>query len=287
MRLLLFSPLTLPLVESYKLGLGGENLLTVGQLARICNISSKTLRYYDQIGLFTPTAVGEENQYRYYHVGQIELLRRILFLRDLGVGIETIREMKESGSLYNNNKILAILLDHKNRIHKEIEERKSLINKIEKAINTGYQRKETQTPIVQMIAIKEVPSIEVMGARKEIFIKDLPAFTFEVKKGLKHRLKGPAIYLYHNPEFDPDYVDVEVLFPVMEGEGWILPEITAATLIHTGDDSIGDAYAALYEWIYNHGYTYQDPPREIHHIGHDHENSDNTLVIEIQVPIVR
>ncbi|WP_127484113.1 MerR family transcriptional regulator [Paenibacillus ehimensis] len=70
-------------------------MLTVGQLARIFNVSAKTLRHYDAVGLFTPVKVGEENQYRFYSPEQLHELRRILFLRSMGLGIEIIRELKQ------------------------------------------------------------------------------------------------------------------------------------------------------------------------------------------------
>ena len=44
-------------------------MYTVGQFARICNVSTKTLRHYDEIGLFGPAMVGPDNQYRYYSRG--------------------------------------------------------------------------------------------------------------------------------------------------------------------------------------------------------------------------
>ena len=47
-------------------------MLTIGQLARIFEISTKTLRHYDAIGLFVPARTGSDNGYRYYQPEQIE-----------------------------------------------------------------------------------------------------------------------------------------------------------------------------------------------------------------------
>jgi hypothetical protein len=74
---------------------GGFALLTVGQLARIFNVSAKTIRHYDAVGLFTPLKVGEDNQYRFYLPEQLPELRRILFFRSMGLGIEVIRDSNE------------------------------------------------------------------------------------------------------------------------------------------------------------------------------------------------
>ncbi|WP_134576092.1 MerR family transcriptional regulator, partial [Pseudomonas aeruginosa] len=56
-------------------------MLTIGQLARIFEISTKTLRHYDAIGLFVPARTGSDNGYRYYQPEQIEQLSSILALR--------------------------------------------------------------------------------------------------------------------------------------------------------------------------------------------------------------
>ncbi len=72
-------------------------MLTIGQLARIFEISTKTLRHYDAIGLFVPARTGSDNGYRYYQPEQIEQLSRILALRRLDVPLEAIdRLMRES-----------------------------------------------------------------------------------------------------------------------------------------------------------------------------------------------
>lgn len=65
---------------------------TISEVARMSRVSSRTLRHYDQLGLLEPSHTGH-NGYRYY--GQPELLRlqRILLLRELGLGLDTIAEV--------------------------------------------------------------------------------------------------------------------------------------------------------------------------------------------------
>lgn len=43
-----------------------DDLLKIGEFAEISNVSAKTLRYYDRIGLFKPVYVDPANDYRYY-----------------------------------------------------------------------------------------------------------------------------------------------------------------------------------------------------------------------------
>ena len=43
-----------------------DELYSIGEVSRICNISKKALRFYDQLGVVRPDMVCRENGYRYY-----------------------------------------------------------------------------------------------------------------------------------------------------------------------------------------------------------------------------
>ena len=53
---------------------------TIGEMAKVCGISARQLRYYDQIGVIRPNYRNPDNGYRYYTEDQIELL---FFLNEL------------------------------------------------------------------------------------------------------------------------------------------------------------------------------------------------------------
>ncbi|MBD2868841.1 GyrI-like domain-containing protein [Paenibacillus arenilitoris] len=95
-------------------------MLTVGHIARLFGVTSKTLRYYDSIGLFTPSRIGETNHYRLYSSDQLPELRRILLLRSMGLSIEVILELKRAGTLDDDDKIIRLLQERANDIQEEI-----------------------------------------------------------------------------------------------------------------------------------------------------------------------
>ena len=43
-------------------------MLTIGEFSNICRVSTKTLRYYAEIGLILPDEINPENGYRYYSI---------------------------------------------------------------------------------------------------------------------------------------------------------------------------------------------------------------------------
>ena len=69
---------------------------TIGELARLTDVSIQTLRYYDRIGLFKPVQVDEQNNYRYYDVPQLFQLNTIKYLRYLGLSIQKIEQLLQA-----------------------------------------------------------------------------------------------------------------------------------------------------------------------------------------------
>ncbi|ADL05209.1 MerR family transcriptional regulator [Lacrimispora saccharolytica] len=68
---------------------------TINKLAKLAGISTRTLRYYDELGLLSPARVSS-NGYRIYGQKEIDRLQQILFYRELGVSLEEIRNILAS-----------------------------------------------------------------------------------------------------------------------------------------------------------------------------------------------
>lgn len=65
---------------------------TVQKLARIAGISTRTLRYYDEVGLLKPARTNASG-YRIYGQAEVDRLQQILFYRELDVSLDVIREI--------------------------------------------------------------------------------------------------------------------------------------------------------------------------------------------------
>ena len=63
---------------------------SIQELARLSGVTTRTLRWYDQIGLLKPGRVAE-NGYRCYGPAQVDRLQDILYYRALGVELAQIR----------------------------------------------------------------------------------------------------------------------------------------------------------------------------------------------------
>jgi len=80
-------------------------MLKIGDFSKIAKTTIKTLRYYDDIGLFKPYFV-DDNGYRYYKLSQLKDLLKIMKLRSLDLPVESILE------IFNNGNELEILNNH-------------------------------------------------------------------------------------------------------------------------------------------------------------------------------
>ena len=68
----------------------------IGTVARLTGVSTRTLRYYDDVGLLSPAWVDPTTGYRWYEPQQIHPLHRIPALRDLGVRLIEISRLLDN-----------------------------------------------------------------------------------------------------------------------------------------------------------------------------------------------
>jgi len=71
-------------------------LQTIGTISRSFNISTRTLRYYEQIGLIQPTKK-DDSAYRMYDGDTVVRLQQIIVLRKLRIPLKQIAEILKSG----------------------------------------------------------------------------------------------------------------------------------------------------------------------------------------------
>ena len=64
---------------------------TVQKLAQMAGVSTRTLRYYDEIDILKPARINSSG-YRIYGQAEVDRLQQILFYRELGVSLESIKE---------------------------------------------------------------------------------------------------------------------------------------------------------------------------------------------------
>lgn len=83
-----------------------DELHTVGEVAALAGVTVRTLHHYDRIGLLVPSRRAE-NGYRLYGYADLERLRQILLLRELGFGLDAIAEMADAAAYDRRRALVA------------------------------------------------------------------------------------------------------------------------------------------------------------------------------------
>lgn len=103
---------------------------TVQKLSEIANVSTRTLRYYDEIGILKPARINSSG-YRIYGREQVDRLQQILFYRELGVSLDKIKAILESPSF---NRVEA-LKEHRLKLLEKQQQIEKLIANVNKTIS--------------------------------------------------------------------------------------------------------------------------------------------------------
>ncbi len=68
--------------------------LRIGDVARMLDVTPRTIRYYEELGLLAPATDRPSGRHRIYTEADIERLREVLRLKDLlGVSVDELRQL--------------------------------------------------------------------------------------------------------------------------------------------------------------------------------------------------
>ncbi|MDU6482092.1 MAG: MerR family transcriptional regulator [Paraclostridium sordellii] len=108
--------------------------LSIGQMARLNNISVQTLRHYEKVELLKPSYTNEDTGYRYYSLKDFSTIDLIKQCKAMGMSLEEIKEVTNNYTSLDS--ISNILNNQKQIIDEKIKELENIKNKIEYMSNT-------------------------------------------------------------------------------------------------------------------------------------------------------
>jgi MerR family transcriptional regulator, thiopeptide resistance regulator len=101
---------------------------SIAELARMSDVTSRTLRHYDAVGLLPPAWVAADGR-RYYRRPELLRLQRILLLRELGMGLKPI-----AAALEREADPVTVLREHRDRLAGERDRLARLVRTVENTI---------------------------------------------------------------------------------------------------------------------------------------------------------
>ena len=111
---------------------------SVKEFAEVCGVSPRTLKYYEECGLFAP-AGRLDNGYRYYLLDQTDDLLTIRLYQEYGYDLETIKVMVHPSSLQDYQDALQVQQDMTAKQIRRLTVKKSLAAWKEKEIGNAMK----------------------------------------------------------------------------------------------------------------------------------------------------
>lgn len=247
----------------------------IGEFSRICRVPVSALRYYSDRGLLPPVEVDPTSGYRYYEAAQLPLLNRILALKDLGLSLEEI------GPILNDElsaaELRGMLRLKRAEMSRAVADQQAQLARVESRLR--LIESEENMPECEIV-LKVLEPQHVLSLREIVpepaHIGTMIGDGFGALMPADIMPTAPCFSLYHDPEFKPGNIDVEIAYPVSPevtvapqtpgGRSFgnrIVPGGKAAVAIHHGSyETIDQAYAAMGSWIESNALTITGPPQE-------------------------
>jgi MerR family transcriptional regulator, copper efflux regulator len=123
-------------------------MFKIGEIAKQAGVTTRTLRYYEQLGLFVPSNVNTKG-YRYYDDDTLVVITRIRELQRVGLSLVEIKEViglyfQEKKKVEAKEKTLNYLQSH----FADIDSKINLLNNVKKELKEQIQ--STQKRLVQL-----------------------------------------------------------------------------------------------------------------------------------------
>jgi len=268
-------------------------LLSIGEFSKICEVSTKTLRYYDEIGLITPDEINPENGYRYYSIKQLKKMLLINRLKSYHFSLEEIKTILELEEDQSEEKLCLAL----NRKRREIQEKLNAFEYTLKQISNDILNLQKGVPIMSYLDNIEVQLVETQPMNI-LYMRQMIDYAEGYEKYFsrlyekiateKLTLLGAPMTIYHSPEYNPAGNDTEFAFPIEEivkGTRDLPGGLCAKSVLKGSYSELTSVYANLREWIENEGYELVRSPYEVYVTNHNQVTVPEDIITEVYFPV--
>ena len=217
-------------------------MFAIGAFSRLCGVSAKALRAYDAAGLFRPVWVDRSSGYRFYSPAQLPEIRRIVALREMGMGLTDIGAAVAGGDLR------AALLRRRAELDREALAVARRLALLDIRVASETPARPAMDVVVRSLGREPVATLDlahVAAGDPEAGFDELEAFVRDA--GI--RANRPPGMLAGAREVI--YVPIRRSFaPRARIDFRVLPATRAATILHRGDyDGLARARRALGRWV--------------------------------------
>lgn len=270
-------------------------MLSIGEFSNICKVSTKTLRYYAEIGLILPNEINPENGYRYYSIEQLGTMLMINRLKSYHFSLEEIKTILCSEEM-REEKLFRELSRKKKELADEIVKAQTTLNQLKEDLATLSQGKSLLSYMEDYdVQLVEVPAMCILSIRKMIqeyaFAEEYPQCFGRLFKRIRDdglTVPAPPMVLFHSEEYTPLGLDTEFAVPVKEavtGTRDLSPGLCLKTILYGSYTQLPSVYAKQREWAEQEGYVGTDALYEVYVTDPSQVSDESALVTEIYFPV--
>ncbi len=270
-------------------------MLSIGDFSNICKVSTKTLRYYAEIGLILPEEINPENGYRYYSINQLQTMLLIKRLKAYNFSLDEIKAILQSEDL-EEEKLYLSLINKKNEIERQVKEFQYKLKQLNNDILNLKEGKSIMSYLTDInINLVEVPSMNLLYIRKMVQEHEFPeeyknSFGKLLEKIQEDKLniEAPPMVLFHSSEYSPFGLDTEFAIPVKEyvkGTRDFNPGLCIKTVVHGSYSDLSSVYAKQIQWAEKEGYECTSALFEVYVNDPTEVKNESELITEVYYPV--
>jgi DNA-binding transcriptional MerR regulator len=267
----------------------------IGEFSKLCQVTVKTLRHYEAIGLVVPASIDQWTGYRYYDTSQLRRMSNILYLKSLGFSLDEIAEILEGELEVPTVEMVRAKIAQSNHQVQRLQWRSAELAKLEEML---LKRENTMEKVFE----KSLPARVFATHRQKVA-------SYQELFNLMPNVIGPEMqrlgcecpdpqYCFtveHQPEYGKE-IDIEYFEAVKEsGQDSdlitfkTLPQVPVALCInHFGAyERMPQTFADLYSYAEVHGYKPTGLARFSYIDGIWNKETEDEWLTEIQLPVTR
>ncbi|MEU6484079.1 MerR family transcriptional regulator [Streptomyces sp. NPDC046887] len=272
----------------------GTALLSIGDFARMTQLSVKTLRHYHDIGLLEPADVDPSTGYRRYTEQQVPLAQVIRRFRDLGMPLEELSAVVRTEDVAARN---AVIMRHLAQMEDRLRQTRQTVTSLRDLVDNP------SAPVP--VEFRSTAPTSVLAVRAVLGQDEVPGWLPQALAELHEAVDGcpqvetdgPDGGLYAPGLFETERGEVTAFVPVAgparqaaagRVEALVLPAAEYAVAVHTGPaEDLDRTFAALGTFVAEHALTVDAPLREHYLTGLLGRPAEGRAHIEVCWPVFR
>ncbi|QJB57080.1 GyrI-like domain-containing protein [Pseudodesulfovibrio sp. zrk46] len=269
----------------------------IGDMSKICNISKKALRYYDEIGLI-PSQRHDYNNYRYYTYESQLCVPVIKYYKQMGFTLDEMKEYIEG----NTTNVYRSLQRSFQAKAEELEEQQEAIRRKQVAImDWSHLIQEAENVIDHDVT---EPSVKYVEASQLLFMDqtfedDMRGSIINIEftnyvESLGNEITGPVLINFSSISDRVEGLDQPVkilqktLIPTKPEHTYTMGGKTMLSCYHIGNhEDLGETYEKMRRWARQHQYNVSEESFERYVTDYWTTNNSAKHVTEILIEVSR